>query len=97
MIEKIGPDEDLLVLAGDNLFDFELVDFIDFYEEVDIDCITTHQLDDIEEIKRTGVIEPDYDKIVTSFEEKLEHPKSNLAVPPFYIYQQETLPLIDQS
>lgn len=96
MIDKVDIDEDLLVLAGDNLFDFELVDFVEFYEGVGADCITTHQLDDIEEIKRTGVIELDNDRIVTSFEEKPEKPKSNLAVPPFYIYQKETLPLIDQ-
>jgi len=81
-------------LAGDNLFDFELVDFVEFYEGVGADCITTHQLDDIEEIKRTGVIELDDEGVVTSFEEKPEHPKSNLAVPPFYIYQRETLPMI---
>lgn len=87
---------DVLVLAGDNLFDFELTDFVDFYQTTKADCITTHQLDDIEEIKRTGVVEVDDNKIVTSFEEKPEHPKSNLAVPPFYIYQKETLPLIDQ-
>ncbi|GAE95397.1 glucose-1-phosphate thymidylyltransferase [Gracilibacillus boraciitolerans JCM 21714] len=34
--------------------------------------------------------------MVTSFEEKPEAPKSNLAVPPFYIYQKETLPLVKQ-
>ncbi len=61
-------DEDLLVLTGDYLFDFELVDFVEFYENVDADCITTHQLDDVGDIKRTGVIELDADKIVTSFE-----------------------------
>src|SRR5690625_2362410 len=94
MIDKVEIDEDLLVLAWDNLFDFELVNFVEFYEGIGADCITTHQLDDVDEIKRTGVIEVDADKIVTSFEEKPEQPKSNLAVPPFYIYQKETLPLI---
>ena len=72
VIDKVEIDEDLLVLAGDNLFDFELVDFVGFYEAIGADCIMTHQLDDVEEIKRTGVIEVDVDKIVTSFEEKLE-------------------------
>lgn len=69
---------------------------VEFYEGAGADCITTHQLNDVEEIKRTGVIELDNDKIVTSFEEKHEQPKSNLEVPPFYIYQKETLPLIAQ-
>ena len=96
VIRKENLAEDILVLAGDNLFDFELTDFVDFYHTTRADCITTHQLDDVEEIKRTGVVEVNDNKIVTSFEEKPEHPKSNLAVPPFYIYQKETLPLIDQ-
>nr|WP_276208268.1 sugar phosphate nucleotidyltransferase [Gracilibacillus sp. YIM 98692] len=47
-----------------------------------------------EEIKRTGVVEVDDHGVVTSFEEKPAEPKSNLAVPTFYIYQKETLPMI---
>src|SRR5690625_3855178 len=81
VIQKEKLAEDVLVLAGDNLFDFELTDFVDFYHTTKADCITTHQLDDVEEIKRTGVVEVNDNKIVTSFEEKPEHPKSNLAVP----------------
>ena|SRR5690625_1756591 len=97
MIDKVEIDEDLLVLAWDNLFDFELVNFIEFYKGIGADCITTHQLDDVEEIKRTGVIEVDADKVVTSFEEKPEHPKSNLAVPPFYSSGACHFPLFDTS
>lgn len=96
VIKQASLADDLLVLAGDNLFDFELTDFIAFYEKVNADCITTHQLNDLEEIKRAGVIEVDHHGIVTSFEEKPTHPQSNLAVPPFYMYQRETLLLIDQ-
>ena len=96
VIDDVELDDDLLVLAGDNLFDFELVDFVEFYERTGADCITTHELDDVEEIKRTGVIELNENGIVTSFEEKPKEPKSNLAVPPFYIYERETVPLIAQ-
>lgn len=96
VIKEANLDEDLLVLAGDNLFDFELIDFIDFYKKVGGDCITAHQLNDVDEMKRSGVIEVNDDQIVVSFEEKPDKPKTNLAVPPFYIYQRETLLLIDQ-
>lgn len=85
-----------MVLAGDNLFDMKLTDFIDYYHTVRTDCITTHELDDLEEAKRTGIIELDADGRVLSFEEKPAQPKTNLAVPPFYIYKKETLPLIQQ-
>jgi nucleoside-diphosphate-sugar epimerase/dTDP-glucose pyrophosphorylase len=84
----------LLVLAGDNLFDFELSDFEAFFQTKPFDMITTHELADLNELKRTGVIQVDSDFQVTSFEEKPQEPKSNLAVPPFYIYRPDTIPLI---
>lgn len=96
VIEQTRLQDDVMVLAGDNLFDMSLTDFVDYYHQVQTDCITTHELDDMEEAKRTGIIERGEDGRVLSFEEKPEHPKSHLAVPPFYIYRQETLPLIKQ-
>jgi len=93
-VETASLRDDCLVLAGDNLFDFELKDFIDFAKERRSDCITTHVLDDREKLKRTGVIEIDGDSRVISFEEKPKEPKSNFAVPPFYFYTGDTLPLV---
>ena len=85
--------DDLLVLAGDNLFDFELAGFTEFFHAKNCDCITTHKLEDTEQLRRTGVIEADKDWNVISFEEKPARPRSSLAVPPFYVYKKETLPL----
>ena len=42
-----------------------------------------------------GVVELGDDGKVLGFEEKPEHPKSDLGVPPFYLYKKETLPLIN--
>lgn len=96
VIEQEEINDDLIVMAGDNLFDFELSDFVAFQQALKADCISSHQLDDIAELKRTGVIEVDKNNKVFSFEEKPADPKSKLAVPPFYIYQKETLPLIKE-
>jgi glucose-1-phosphate thymidylyltransferase len=87
---------DILVMAGDNLFDFELTDFESFYRKVGHDCITVHELDKVEDLRRTGVVEVDKDFKVISFEEKPKGPKSNLAVPPFYIYKEDTLELFSK-
>lgn len=95
-IDKMNINDDIMVLAGDNLFDFELTDFVDYYNKVQSDCITTHVIDDIDKLRRTGVIEIDNEGRVLSFEEKPQQPRSNLAVPPFYIYKADTLPLIDK-
>lgn len=93
VIQTADIADDVLVLAGDNVFDFALADFVRFFETVNADCVTTHRLDDPEKLTQIGIIEMDTDNKVTSFVEKPEHPESNLAVPPFYLYEKETLPL----
>lgn len=96
VIDKVQIEDDLIVLAGDNLFDFSLKDFVAFFKKVKSDCITVHELNDPAELQHMGVVEVDRNHQVISFEEKPEVPKTHLAGPPFYIYQQETLPLIKQ-
>ncbi len=94
VIDQVGIADDCLVLAGDNLFDFALTDFVAFYRQKQADLITAHAIHDCQKLRRTGVVTLDATDRVTSFQEKPEQPASNLAVPPFYIYQKETLPLI---
>lgn len=96
VLDLKNVNENILVMACDNLFDFDLRDFISFYMSVQCDCITTHELADFKDLKRTGVIEVNSDFSVKSFEEKPMHPKSSLAVPPFYIFKKETILLIKQ-
>jgi len=95
-INSENINDDIFVLAGDNLFDFELKDFEEYYRKVGHDCITVHELNSIEDLRRTGVVEIDQNFRVISFEEKSKEPKSNLAVPPFYIYQNSTLKLFSK-
>src|SRR5690625_1132487 len=46
VIKQEALDDDVMVLAGDNLFDFELTDFVTYYQELAADCITVHELKD---------------------------------------------------
>ena len=91
VIEQLNLEDDLMILAGDNLFDFELTDFAEYFYKVDTDIITTYPEEDEAQLKRAGVIEIDEDSKVLSFEEKPEQPKSNFCVPAFYLYRRETL------
>ncbi len=93
-INELYINDDMMILAGDNLFDFELVDFVRFFKDKKTDVITAHIIDDMERIKRTGVAEINDKQQLISFEEKPKHPKSNYAVPPFYIYKKNTIKLI---
>lgn len=90
-VEQLQVDGDALVLAGDNLFDFELADFVAFFDSVGYDCITAHELTDPERLRRTGVVDLDDDGRVLEFAEKPAEPRSTWAAPPFYAYTRRTL------
>src|SRR5699024_7134376 len=85
-----------MVIAGDNLFDFELSDFAEFFYQKGTDCITTYHEDDYAQLQRAGVIEIDEKSRVLSFEEKPEKPRSSYCVPAFYLYKKETLPSFNE-
>ena len=95
-LDHYGVDEDVMVLAGDNLFDFSLEDFVAFFRDKQADCITAHVLDDRRRLQTSGIITVDEEQRVLTFDEKPVEPRSNLAVPPFYLYRQATLPLLRQ-
>lgn len=90
-VEQVDVDSDALVLAGDNLFDFELAEFAAFFRDAAHDCITAHELADVEQLRRTGVVELSDDDRVMHFAEKPPEPRSSWAVPPFYAYTRRTL------
>jgi len=92
VIDDLDLDDDLMVLAGDNLFDFELSAFAEYFEEVGTDTITAYAEENEAQLKRAGVVELDENSRVLSFEEKPEEPKSKFAVPAFYLYKKEILP-----
>src|SRR5699024_9697870 len=93
VLDKLDIKDDLMIVAGDNLFDFELSDFVGYFEKAKTDCITAYHEDDDAQLKRAGIVELDESGRVLSFEEKPEEPKSTYCVPAFYLYQKETLPL----
>lgn len=95
VIDKENIDDEILVMASDNIFEFPLTDFVNMYREKGADMICAHVLEDKEQLHSQGVVELDGNDRVIGFEEKPEHPKSDMGVPPFYLYRKETLDLID--
>ena len=96
-MEKLGIDDDLLVVAADNLLFFSFQEFVDFAKAKGTSCIMCHEQPSIEKLQRTGVVELDADNKVLGMEEKPQVPKSHWAVPPFYIYRKEDLDLVRNS
>ena len=93
-MDQLGIDDDMLVVAADNLLFFSFREFVDFAREKGTSCIMCHEQKDIEKLRRTGVIVVDDQMRVLNMEEKPEQPKSTWAVPPFYIYKKQDLPLV---
>ena len=84
-MDKLQIDDDLLVVAADNLLFFSFQEFVDFAKQKQTSCIMCHEQPSIEKLQRTGVVELDDTNKVLGMEEKPQVPKSHWAVPPFYI------------
>ncbi len=89
-------DDDILVLATDNLFEFKLKDFYEFYQTKNSPCVCVKRERDINLLKRVGVAELDEERKIIGFVEKPSEPKSDFAVYAEYIYPKSTLPVIKQ-
>lgn len=96
-IDKLHLDDDLLVVAADNLLFFSFADFVKFAREKDSSCIICHQQPELAKLQRTGVVVLDDDYRVLNMEEKPHEPKTTWAVPPFYIYLRKDLDLVRRS
>lgn len=93
-IDECNVDDDVLVVAADNILDFSFAGFVDFFKEKGTSVIMFHYEPELSKLQRTGVISIDGDMKVLDMQEKPMRPMSNFAVPPFYIYRKEDLPLI---
>ena len=76
-------NDDVLVMAGDNVLTFSLVPFIEYAQKTGTSCVMCHEEHRLEALQKTAVISVDADSLITSFEEKPKAPKGHLAVPPF--------------
>ena len=89
-------DDDVLVIAGDNLFGFSLKQFVDFFRMERSSVVALRDLGDVERVRKTfGVALLDGTRIV-DFEEKPVVPKSTLASTACYLFSSMDLHMIPQ-
>lgn len=93
-MEQLQLNDDLLVVAADNLLFFHFRDFVDFANEKQTSCIMYHDQSSIEKLQRTGVVVIDENNRVIEMAEKPQIPKTHHAVPPFYLYMRKDFNLI---
>lgn len=97
VIENHCVNEDMLVVAGDNVVTFSFRDFVLYALEKGTSCITCHLEPCIPALQKTGVLVTDDDFRVLCMLEKPPVPPSNWAVPPFYFYKAADLKLIEKA
>ncbi len=95
-VERHDVRDDALVLASDNLFAADLAQMVAFARERRGDCVIVRGLDDLKARQRTGIAVLDADSRLVEFQEKPQQPKTNLAVPPIYVYRSESLRLLGE-
>ena len=93
-IEKLGLDDGMLVIAGDNVLDFSLTKFILYATEKNTSCIMRYYEPSEKKLTKCGIVEIDENDRIISMEEKPASPKSHWCCPPFYYYTKADAKLV---
>jgi glucose-1-phosphate thymidylyltransferase len=94
-MQFVELDDDLLIVAGDNLFDFSLAGYESYWRAKGGSCVAVHDVGDRELAKKYGIVAVDADDRVTSFVEKPEDPPSTLAATATYLYRRDDVARIE--
>jgi len=94
VLEKEKPSDDVLILAGDNLFEFDIADFVNFSERVGKFSVALYDVKDRELARKYGIVSLDKDRRVDEFQEKPSEPKSTLASTGIYYFPKAKLSMM---
>jgi glucose-1-phosphate thymidylyltransferase len=95
VIDRAGIDDDLLVIAGDNLFDFSLADYVAFWRSKGrASAVAVRDVGSLELAAQYGIVALNEDDRVIDFVEKPADPPSTLAAIATYLFHREHVPLI---
>jgi len=89
LIKKKSIDEELMIIGGDNLFEFALRDLINYYREKKGDVVALYDLKSIQKARSYGVAKVDEEMRIIDFVEKPENPPSTLVSTACYVLSQE--------
>ncbi len=95
-VRQARIDDDLLVTAADNILEFPLMELASAFRACPTSHLCVHVVSDTERLRRTGVVVLDERNRVLEFAEKPREPKTQLAVPPIYLFPQRTLPRVSE-
>lgn len=85
-IDQLGLDDDMLVIAGDNVLDFSLTRFISYVKEKQTSCVMRYYEPSEQKLLKCGVLTVDDEDLITEMTEKSPTPATHWCCPPFYFY-----------
>jgi glucose-1-phosphate thymidylyltransferase len=89
-------DDDLVVVASDNLFSQPVDEFPRFARAKDAPVVALYDIGDFSRMSKYSSVEVDDEGRITFFEEKPAEPRSTLSAIALYFYPRRVLPLIRQ-
>lgn len=95
-IEKLNIDDDILVIAGDNVLDFSLTKFIGYAKEKKASCIMRYNEPDDKKLLKCGVVTIDENDKILNMTEKSPTPETHWCTPPFYYYTKDDAKLVQK-
>ena len=94
-LKKAEIEDELLVIAGDNLFKFDLQELVEFFNTKKASCVALHTMTKEHELGlEYGVAQIDKNNKITHFEEKPKKPKSDLVSTGCYVFSKGDFPKI---
>ena len=96
VIKRERVDDDIIVVAGDNLFSVSLGAFGRFCREKNASVLGVYDVGSLEQAKKYGVVELDRDGRITTFVEKPAQPASTLIGIALYYYPENVVSMIEQ-
>lgn len=87
--DTLGIDEDMLVIAGDNVLDFSLTKFIAYCRQKKTSCVMRYYEPSDKKLLKCGVLTVDENDLVLNMTEKSPTPATHWCCPPFYYYTKE--------
>lgn len=89
-MEQYNPDY-VLILSGDHIYKMDYEVMLDYHKSKNADITIAAMPVPMEEANRFGIVVTDEDNRINDFQEKPEHPKSNLASMGIYIFKWSVL------
>ena len=90
-VNEMNIDDDCPIIAGDNLLDFSLTDFVKYAVSKGTSAVMRYYEPTTAKLQKSGVLTIDDTDRVLEMHEKPAEPNSNWCCPPFYFYAKDDM------